>query len=217
MKSIFIFICTLFSLNLYSQQDYFIFLNTNPDKEELSEERVNELHGQHLANIDRLYKEGVITAVGPFVGGGGIFIIHAPDEETVWKHLKTDPAIRANRFNMEVHPMIIKSGKIYKIGDVYEMKQFAFARFKFEKPKNLPLKKDYTKDKHLKYMQSTSVADSLVLTSYFEDTRELVMIFNISDNMKLEEVLKSHPLSKDQLMTYELKRLWIAKESFINE
>ena len=91
---------------------YLVFLNTDPDREILPEEEVAELRKGHLANIGRLYEEGQLILAGPFEGGGGVFVLTASSGKEAKAHLSTDPAIRAQRFKIELSPMKILSGMI---------------------------------------------------------------------------------------------------------
>ena len=52
----------------------FVFLNKRIDKAELPEGEVKKIMEGHMANIERLSKEGKLISAGPFDGGGGIFI-----------------------------------------------------------------------------------------------------------------------------------------------
>ncbi|HRG07858.1 MAG TPA: hypothetical protein PLJ08_04720, partial [Cyclobacteriaceae bacterium] len=48
----------------------FVFLNKRTDKAELPEAEVKKIMEGHLANIERLAKEGKLISAGPFDGGG---------------------------------------------------------------------------------------------------------------------------------------------------
>ena len=61
----------------------------------------------HMANINRLYKEGKLKVAGPFGDEGnwlGIFIFDCVSKDEVEKILITDPAIAAGRLKYEIHP-----------------------------------------------------------------------------------------------------------------
>jgi|ERR1051326_2104698 uncharacterized protein YciI len=118
MKRIFqlLISCTLFSTLIYSQQDrkpenqirqyWFVMLTAgnNRSQDSLTAAKIQE---GHMANINRLYKEGKLKLAGPFGDEGkwiGIFIFDCPTKEEVEKLVKTDPAIEAGRLNYEIHP-----------------------------------------------------------------------------------------------------------------
>ena len=102
---------TSFQVSAQKNNDlFFVFLNSNPEKAELSKEKVDALQAAHLDNIAKLSEEGKLLAAGPFDGGGGMFILDAKDQFQAWDYLNTDPAIKANRYKVEVIPFDIWNG-----------------------------------------------------------------------------------------------------------
>lgn len=95
--------CLSFTLSAqYGNGRYtFVFLNTNPNKAEISKDAIDSLQNGHMNNINRLVKERKMIAAGPFYTGGGIFIFDTDLEETQ-AILNSDPAIAANRYILEV-------------------------------------------------------------------------------------------------------------------
>ena len=68
----------------------------------------------HLANINRLAKEGKIIMAGPMGTDEdlrGIFIMDAKDSTEVAKLVDTDPAVMAGRLKMEYRPWWCEKGK----------------------------------------------------------------------------------------------------------
>ncbi|WOX04291.1 YciI family protein [Microbulbifer pacificus] len=66
-----------------------------------------ELQRAHMANIQRLAEEGVLVLAGPFLDGGelrGIYIFDVDSVEEARKLTETDPAVKAGRLVMELHP-----------------------------------------------------------------------------------------------------------------
>lgn len=68
----------------------------------------------HMANIQRLAKEGKIIMAGP-IGADtelrGIFIMNCKDSAEVEQIVKTDPAVIAGRLKMEYYPWWSAKGK----------------------------------------------------------------------------------------------------------
>lgn len=126
-----LFFVLLLPLNLLAQEsgkDFFVFLNTNPNKEQLDSLRIAQLQEKHLANIDRLYAEGKIIAAGPFYGGGGLFIFRESSIENVQNLLQTDPAIAARRFLIEIYPLRFIDGQVCSYDEPIEMITLSFIR-----------------------------------------------------------------------------------------
>lgn len=73
-----------------------------------------KIQDAHIANIERLAKEGKIVMAGPMGYDKdlrGIFIINAPDSATAASYVKTDTAIITGRLRFEVHPWWTAKGK----------------------------------------------------------------------------------------------------------
>jgi len=92
------------------RQFYFVMLTAGPHHSDTV--GVAALQAAHLANINRLYKEGKIKVAGPFGDDGnwrGIFIFDCATREETEALLKTDPMIRVGRLNYEIHPWFTQS------------------------------------------------------------------------------------------------------------
>ena len=66
-----------------------------------------KLQEGHMANINRMAKEGKLAIAGPFGDNGdwrGIFIFDMKNMEDVKKEVEQDPAIQAGRLAYEIHP-----------------------------------------------------------------------------------------------------------------
>ncbi len=104
MKSILLTIIISSSQCVFAQRLVLVFLHHRPDKVELPKDQVEKIMSGHMANIQKMAKEGKLLVAGPFEGGGGIFIFNAPsvDEVTLW--LNDDPGVQAHRWNVEIQP-----------------------------------------------------------------------------------------------------------------
>lgn len=80
-------------------------LKRGPNRDR-SKEQADELMRGHMANINRLAKEGKLIVAGPFYGDGdmrGIYIFDVESIEEAEKLTLTDPAIEAGSLVMELH------------------------------------------------------------------------------------------------------------------
>ena len=107
----------------------FVFLNKRIDKAELPEGEVKKIMEGHMANIERLSKEGKLISAGPFDGGGGIFIFKSKSVEQVKEWLQTDPGVHANRWRVEVLPYFPHVGGACAVTEPYEMTSYHFIRY----------------------------------------------------------------------------------------
>ncbi|MFM7851420.1 MAG: YciI family protein, partial [Flammeovirgaceae bacterium] len=111
----------------YSQ--VFVFLHKRIDLPTLPNEQIDKIMQGHMANINRLAKEGKLVAAGPFEGGGGIFIFNSNSMETVKEWLATDPGVKADRWQVEIQPFYVRIGKVALVNEPYEMVTYSFVRF----------------------------------------------------------------------------------------
>jgi len=210
----YILIGIVFILNasfVYSQTpDYiFVFLNKKLDKTELPEEEVKKIMEGHMANINRLAKEGKLVAAGPFDGGGGIYIFKSNSIEQVREWVKTDPGVQANRWNIEILPYFPQYGSVCTVGEPYQMVTYQFIRYS---PTADPEKKPRARTikKHNDYLKSLRTSANIITEASFSDMEGILVV-----NGELNEgIIKDDPAVRDGLMSAEVKKLWIAKGAF---
>ena len=73
------------------------------------------IQAAHLANIDRLWKEGKVIMAGPMgykydADLRGIFIMDAKDSTTAASYVNTDSAVITGRLRFELHPWWTQKG-----------------------------------------------------------------------------------------------------------
>ncbi len=89
----------------------FLLRGHNRSQDSLTAAQIQE---GHLANINRLAREGVIVMAGPMGYDKdlrGILIMDAKDSATAAGYVKTDPAVIAGRLRFEIHPWWTAKGK----------------------------------------------------------------------------------------------------------
>jgi uncharacterized protein YciI len=91
----------------YGMRKYVIaFLKNGPNRSQDSVTAA-QLQAAHLANIGRMAEAGQLAVAGPFMDDGdirGIYIFNVETPEEAKKLTETDPAIKAGRLIMELHP-----------------------------------------------------------------------------------------------------------------
>nr|WP_294859013.1 YciI family protein [uncultured Fluviicola sp.] len=106
----------------YGMRHYVIaFLKRGPNQDQ-SEEEVNRLQRAHMDNIGKLAEQRKLVVAGPFMDDTelrGIYIFDVETVEEAEELTKTDPAIKAGRLVMELHPWygsaaLIKTAEIHK-------------------------------------------------------------------------------------------------------
>lgn len=192
---------------------FFVFLNTNPDKEVISEAESNKLQAAHLDNISNLNKEGKIIAAGPFDGGGGMFMLRAENIDQANKILSTDPAIAANRFKIEVFPFNIYNGNICGAEEPYEMVEYQFLRIKTNDNDSEALAKAMF-DSRIHMAKLHNKTKELIIHGKFGNEKDGILILNVPDAETVDKIMKENESIEKGVITYETKTLWIAKGTF---
>jgi uncharacterized protein YciI len=82
------------------------FLKKGPNRNQDSAE-AERLQEAHMANIGRMAREGFLVLAGPFEDDGdlrGIYLFNVSTVEEAQRLTETDPAVKAGRLVMELHP-----------------------------------------------------------------------------------------------------------------
>lgn len=98
------------------KQYWMVFLKKGPHRDHDSASAARLQEG-HMANIDKLAKEGKILVAGPFGDDGdlrGIFIMDCKDEAEVKRLCESDPAVKAGRLALEIHPWWTAKGGSFR-------------------------------------------------------------------------------------------------------
>ena len=209
-----LFLALLLSLGSANAQPFlFVFLNTNQNKPELPKEQVDSLMAGHMANIGRLAKEGKLLIAGPFYDGGGIFFLATASKDTAWEWLRTDPAVRANRWNIELLPYHPRQGSVCAVGEDYTMTTYRFIRYTMaDGVAGEQARKAW--DTHERHLRTFSPADSVVAEGMLGGSESAIFIFRGEPK---EEFIKSDPAVRDTLLKATMRKIFIARGSFCEE
>jgi uncharacterized protein YciI len=196
-----------------AQPFLFVFLNPNPNKPELPKEQVDSLMAGHMANIGRLAKEGKLLIAGPFYDGGGIFVMATASKDTAWEWLRTDPAVRANRWNIELLPYQPRQGSVCAVGENYKMTTYQFVRYTAA-PGISGEQSRTAWDAHRRHLGTFSPADSVVAEGVLGKDESAIFIYQ---GEPAEAFVKADPGVRDSLLHATMRRIYIAKGSFCEE
>jgi uncharacterized protein YciI len=194
-----------------SPEHIFVFLNKKMDKAELPEEEVKKIMDGHMANINRLAKEGKLIAAGPFDGGGGIFIFKSNSMEQVQEWLKTDPGVQANRWNVEVLPYYPRLGSVCAVGEPYEMVTYQFIRYIPNITKYNINQLPQIFKKHHDYLTALRGSAKVVTDAIFGDTDGGILVV---DGELTQDIIEKDPAVTEGLLEADVKKLWIAQGAF---
>lgn len=189
----------------------FVFLNKRTDLPALPKEESDKLMEGHMANINRLAKEGKLIVAGPFDGGGGIFVLKTSSTTEAQEWLSTDPGVKAERWRMEYLPVTFRQGAACTAKEPYEMVSYHFVRYGLNLTKFNVQQAANTLQKHVLYMQALKQTGNVIAEASFGDTEGSILIMK----GELEQrVVEASPAVQEQIFTIDVKKLWIAKGSF---
>lgn len=212
-----IFVLALLTLSQLQAQTsdslFFVFLNTNPNKEKLSAEKVDSLQAAHLQNIEKLAKEGVLLAAGPFDTGGGLFIITAENIEQANLVLSTDPAIAANRYIIEIYPFSLRINGLCRPKEPYVMVTYQFIRLKAN-PAFSGESSQMVENSKVFMENLNNDTDFVVVQGVFDDLNSGILVLNVETKDEAEEIIIKNPAINERQLDYEIKPLWIADGTF---
>lgn len=91
------------------KQFWLVILKTGPkDKEITDTAQRKKLFAGHFANMERLHKEGILKAAGPFGKNDftwrGLFILDCKTKEEAESYVQTDPSVAAGIFIVDIVP-----------------------------------------------------------------------------------------------------------------
>ena len=212
MKYIACLVFTLMFSVVACGQDYVVvFLNNNPEKEELPEEEVQALQSKHLENIGKLAKEGKLLVAGPFEGGGGIFILNTTDTDEAKVWLLSDPAIRANRWKIEIFGFDSRVGIPCLASTDASMVEKQFIRYNPHITKFNVQQAPQLFLEHDNYLKKLTVESEVLIEGIFDNNDGGMLIF---DSPVDPDIINADPAVVEGIIIPEIKTIWIADGSF---
>lgn len=216
MKNLLITSLLLVSLSVaYAQDKYtYVFLNTNPNKEELPKEKVDSLQRGHLQHIQKLAGEDKLLVAGPFDGGGGIFIMNTASVKEAKEWISTDPAIAANRYRIETLPWTQRAGGLCLIDSTAAFVTYTFVRYNTHITKfNVQQAPQWFKA-HDDYLEEIKAAGNVISEGVFDNSDGGVMVLR---GQVEPEVIMSDPAVKNGIIQPEIKKIWVGKGAFCEQ
>lgn len=189
----------------------FVFLHKRTGLPELPKAEVDKLMEGHLANINKMAKEGKLLAAGPFEGGGGIFIFNTTTATDVTEWLKADPGIQANRWRLEMLTYTPHVGGVCSVGESYKMTMYSFVRFIPNIAKFNVQDAPELFGKHDRYVSELMKVSNTVAEGTFGDTEGGIWIV---EGELSKEAIEKDPAVREGLLELDIKKLYIAKGSF---
>jgi uncharacterized protein YciI len=213
MKNVLLIACLFFPLAVLAQSEAYtiVFLNTKPDAAVLSKEASTTLMEGHMANINRLAAEGKLLAAGPFEGGGGLFILNTPSADEAERWVNTDPAVQANRWNIEILPYTPRVGSVCPVSEPYEMVMYTLIRFDAIVEKVTASTYPGLIREHELFVKKHTDPATIVTEALFGENEGGILI--VKDEVP-SDAFAMDPGVQQGLLHVSMKKLYIAKTSF---
>lgn len=189
----------------------FVFLYKRTDLPAMPKEEADKIMEGHMANIDRLAKEGKLLAAGPFEGGGGIFIFRSGSAAEVQDWLSTDPGVAAKRWNIEILPYQPVIGGVCAVGEPYEMVTYHFIHFRPNVMKFNVGDGDQTVKKQAEFIRTLAKTGNVITHGLFGGLDGGIVVMK---GELQQEVILQDPTVTAGLYEPEFRKLWIAKGAF---
>jgi len=189
----------------------FVFLHKRNDLQEIPKPELDKLMEGHMANINKMAKEGKLLVAGPFEGGGGIFIFNTTSRNAVEEWLKGDPGILANRWRLEMLTYTPRTGGVCKASEPYEMLMYSFVRFIPNIAKFNVQDAPELFGKHDRYVSNLMKDGNTIAEGTFGDTEGGIWIVKGDLN---KEAIEKDPAVREGLLELDIKKLYTAKGAF---
>lgn len=213
MKNLLLIAFLAFPLTLWAQPKSYtiVFLNKKPDAAVLDKEASAKLMEGHMANINRLAAEKKLLAAGPFEGGGGLFILNTRSIEEAESWVKTDPAVQANRWNIDILPYTPRMGSVCTVSEPYEMIMYTLVRFDAVVQKVTASSYPTLIREHEVFIKEHTDPANVVTEAIFNENEGGVLIVR---GDLAEDAFSNDPGVQQGLLNVQIKKLYIAKGSF---
>ena len=108
--------CALLSISFAQETEqtyikyYFVELIPNSKKTDFTAEELQTIQQAHMQNIGKMVEDGKLLLAGPFMDGGGLFILNVPTEDDAINLVEKDPAVIAKRFDYRIKAWVTEKG-----------------------------------------------------------------------------------------------------------
>ena len=204
-------LCLLSSVVAAQDKYTFVFLHKRTDLPALPKEEVDKIMAGHMANMDKLAKEGKLIAAGPFDGGGGIFIFKTGSPSDVTQWISTDPGVIAKRWNIKILPYEPLVGSVCAVSEPYEMVSYQFVHFRPNVMKFNVQEGEQTVKQHNEFVHKLAKGGNVIAHASFGGLDGGILV--MKGDLQQEVILKD-PAVGAGLFEPDFKKLWIAKGAF---
>jgi uncharacterized protein YciI len=184
---------------------YWIFLTTGKSTQNVERAELQHMQAAHLANFDRLHKEGKLFAAGPLADPEkklrGIVVATAPDRESLLKLFEPDPYLQHGYLNADAIKMEIAVGKFQTDIDPKSLAEYRLVVLEKATLDGAEASAEEQKA-NLEYCQEIHDPERLCFAAWFkeiEDARRGILVFRKLDEAMLETIVGELPAVKSKV------------------
>ncbi|HVF89116.1 MAG TPA: YciI family protein [Blastocatellia bacterium] len=198
------------------------FLRRGPGWTPESTPETERVQSAHMAHIQDMAKSGKLVGAGPFSDGGrlrGVFIFKVGSLEEAKAMSEADPAVKAGRLIVDVHPWTGPVG----IGARYAAERQANPQAKDEMvtfqmvllargPKWTTEAESFTKEREA-FLKQMKASGKLAASGPFTDAGDLreMLVLQVASPEEAKAMVENHPMVKAGLLSLEVHPWWTAK------
>jgi len=212
----------LSDLDLY----YLGFLRPSPDRKPLPKADAERIQSAHMANIQKMAKDGVLVAAGPMGDNpttiSGIFIFKTASLEEAQRIAAQDPTVTGHRNTIDVHPWRAPKG----IGAAYatwrkenpdvkdEMVAYQLGILKKgpKWPKEQTPESQRVMAAHFEFLTRMDRENHLASAGPFLDESDIagIYVFRVGSIEEAQKLVAQDPGVKEGFFLPEMHRWWCA-------
>jgi uncharacterized protein YciI len=184
---------------------YWIFLTTGKGTQNVERAEVQRMQAAHLANFDRLHKDGKLFAAGPLADPEkklrGIVVVTAPDIESLGELFEPDPYLKHGYLNVDAIKMEKAVGEFQTDIDPKSLAEYRLVLLEKVTPDVDEAGAEQQK-KNLEYCQAIHASERLCFAAWFDenkDPRRGILIFRKLDEATLDGIVGDVPTVKSKL------------------
>lgn len=203
---------------------WFVYLVRGEGRESFSDDQIQKMQGDHLANIDRMWKEKIAIVAGPFGTEGprrGFVLIKRSalkDKKAVESEFADDPFVKNGLLKVEVFKWMTTKSAIHEVKEDAVMKEYVFVIY--NRPKDRPEFSDEFSEKtqaaHLAHNHEMKEKHKMLIAGPFEDGGKMrgILIFNRADMEAVKKIVGADPWVKAGGLEAEFFKLYVAQGAF---
>lgn len=194
---------------------WWTFLVSGDNKTPVTKEENAEMFKGHIANLERMWKEGKSVAAGPFGDAGplrGIVVLTVKTREEALAEFKNDPFVKARYMKPEIYQWRTLKNSFGKAEEPIKMGKYRFVLYK-KGPGFATEATAEQRNEHLKYVLQARKEGVLSLAGPLVDAGDNtgILAFRSDDEAAAKAFVAADPYVRSGRFVPEHHLLYIAK------